>query len=40
LIAEVIACLAEHRMRVTDLRMESPNLEDVFLKHTGQAVRT
>src|SRR5215472_4124194 len=31
LVTEVIQCLAEHRMRVTDFRTEVPTLEDVFL---------
>jgi ABC-2 type transport system ATP-binding protein len=39
LVTQVIACLAEHRMRVIDFRTELPTLEDVFLKLTGQAIR-
>ena len=39
LVAEVISCLSEHRIRVTDFRTELPNLEDVFLKLTGHSIR-
>jgi ABC-2 type transport system ATP-binding protein len=39
LITEVIHCLAEHRMRVLDLRTELPTLEDVFLQLTGHSIR-
>jgi len=39
LVAEVIECLSEHRIRVTDFRTELPNLEDVFLKLTGHSIR-
>ena len=39
LVTEVIQCLAEHRMRVTDFRTEVPTLEDVFLRLTGHAIR-
>jgi ABC-2 type transport system ATP-binding protein len=39
LIGEIIACLSEHRIRVTDLRTEIPTLEDVFLKLTGHSIR-
>jgi ABC-2 type transport system ATP-binding protein len=39
LVTQVIHCLAEHRMRVTDFRTESPTLEDVFLELTGHAIR-
>jgi ABC-2 type transport system ATP-binding protein len=39
LVADVIACLSEHRIRVTDFRTELPNLEDVFLKLTGHSIR-
>src|ERR1700726_4507422 len=35
LVTEVIRCLSENRMRVTDFRTILPNLEDVFLKLTG-----
>ena len=39
LITEVIHCLGEHRMRVIDLRIERPTLEDVFLQLTGHSIR-
>ena len=39
LVARVIACVAEHRMDVTDFRTERSNLEDVFLKVTGHSIR-
>jgi ABC-2 type transport system ATP-binding protein len=39
LVAEVITCLSDHRIRVTDFRTEMPNLEDVFLKLTGHSIR-
>jgi len=39
LVTEVIHCLAEHRMRVSDFRTELPTLEDVFLKVTGHSIR-
>jgi ABC-2 type transport system ATP-binding protein len=38
-VTDVIACLSEHRIRVTDFRTELPNLEDVFLKLTGHSIR-
>jgi ABC-2 type transport system ATP-binding protein len=39
LVTQVVHCLATHQIHVTDLRTESPTLEDVFLKLTGHAVR-
>jgi ABC-2 type transport system ATP-binding protein len=39
LVTEVIHCLSENRMRVTDFRMIVPNLEDVFIKLTGHSIR-
>jgi ABC-2 type transport system ATP-binding protein len=39
LVTEVIRCLSENRMRVTDFRTILPNLEDVFLKLTGRSIR-
>jgi ABC-2 type transport system ATP-binding protein len=39
LVTEVIHCLAEHRMRVSDFQTELPTLEDVFLKVTGHSIR-
>ena len=38
-VTDVIQCLAEHRIRVTEFRTELPNLEDVFLKITGHSIR-
>jgi ABC-2 type transport system ATP-binding protein len=38
-VTEVIHCLAENRIRVTDFRTVLPNLEDVFLKLTGHSIR-
>src|SRR5262249_29308285 len=39
LVAQVIQCIAEHRIRVTEFRTELPTLEDVFIKLTGHAIR-
>jgi ABC-2 type transport system ATP-binding protein len=39
LVTEVIDCLSENRIRVTDFRTILPNLEDVFLKLTGRSIR-
>jgi ABC-2 type transport system ATP-binding protein len=39
LVTEVIQCLSENRVRVTDFRTILPNLEDVFLKLTGRSLR-
>ena len=38
-VTHVIQCLADRRITVTDLRTESPTLEDVFLRVTGHALR-
>jgi ABC-2 type transport system ATP-binding protein len=38
-VSEVIQCLSENRIRVTDFRTILPNLEDVFLKLTGHSIR-
>jgi ABC-2 type transport system ATP-binding protein len=38
-VTEVIRCLSENRIRVTDFRTILPNLEDVFLKLTGHSIR-
>src|SRR5688572_8819574 len=38
-VTEVIQCLSEERIRVTDFRTVLPNLEDVFLKVTGHSIR-
>ena len=39
LVTEVIHCLSEHRINVTEFRTVLPNLEDVFLKLTGHSIR-
>jgi ABC-2 type transport system ATP-binding protein len=39
LVTEVIRCLSENRILVTDFRTVLPNLEDVFLKLTGRSIR-
>jgi ABC-2 type transport system ATP-binding protein len=39
LVTDVIDCLSENRIRVTDFRTVLPNLEDVFLKLTGRSIR-
>jgi ABC-2 type transport system ATP-binding protein len=39
LITNVIRCLSENHINVTDFRTETPNLEDVFLKLTGHSLR-
>jgi ABC-2 type transport system ATP-binding protein len=38
-VTEVIHCLSESGIRVTDFRTVLPNLEDVFLKLTGRSIR-
>ncbi|MGH7651603.1 MAG: ABC transporter ATP-binding protein [Gemmatimonadaceae bacterium] len=38
-ITDVIRCLSENHITVTDFRTETPNLEDVFLKLTGHSLR-
>src|SRR5579863_10643020 len=38
-VSDVIQCLSENRIRVTDFRTMVPNLEDVFLKLTGHSIR-
>ena len=38
-VTEVIQCLAEHQMRVSDFRTALANLEDVFLTLTGHSIR-
>jgi len=38
-VTTVIQCLAVHAIPVTDLRTESPTLEDVFLRVTGHSIR-
>ncbi|MFL6278649.1 MAG: ATP-binding cassette domain-containing protein [Vicinamibacterales bacterium] len=39
LVTRVIACVADHRMKVTDFRTERATLEDVFLNVTGHSIR-
>jgi ABC-2 type transport system ATP-binding protein len=39
LVTEVIRCLSENRIRVTDFRTVLPSIEDVFLKPTGRSIR-
>ncbi len=39
LVTEVIRCVSENRVRVSDFRTMMPNLEDVFLKLTGHSIR-
>ncbi len=39
LVTELIHCLSENGIRVTDFRTILPNLEDVFLKLTGRSIR-
>jgi ABC-2 type transport system ATP-binding protein len=39
LVTDVIHCLSENHMRVTDFRTIVPNLEDVFIKLTGHTIR-
>ncbi len=38
-VADLIDCLSENRIRVTDFRTVLPNLEDVFLRLTGHSIR-
>jgi len=38
-VTDVIHCLSENRIHVTDFRTVLPNLEDVFLKLTGRSIR-
>ncbi len=38
-VTEVIRCVSENHIRVTDFRTVLPNLEDVFLKLTGRSIR-
>lgn len=39
LVTEVIRCISENSIHVTDFRTVLPNLEDVFLKVTGHSIR-
>lgn len=38
-VSDVIQCLSENRIRVTDFRTIQPTLEDVFLRLTGHSIR-
>ncbi len=38
-VTDVIRCLSENHITVSDFRTETPNLEDVFLKLTGHSIR-
>jgi ABC-2 type transport system ATP-binding protein len=38
-VTDVIQCLSENRITVTEFKTELPNLEDVFLKLTGHSIR-
>ena len=38
-VSDVIGCLSEHGVRVTDFRTVLPTLEDVFLTLTGRSIR-
>jgi ABC-2 type transport system ATP-binding protein len=38
-VTEIIHCLSDNQIRVTDFRTILPNLEDVFLKLTGRSIR-
>jgi ABC-2 type transport system ATP-binding protein len=39
LVTDVIRCVAQHHMHVSDFRTELPTLEDVFLQLTGHRIR-
>jgi ABC-type multidrug transport system, ATPase component len=39
LVTEVIRCVSENQIRVTDFRTVLPTLEDVFLRVTGRSIR-
>ncbi|HLE57575.1 MAG TPA: ABC transporter ATP-binding protein [Rhodothermia bacterium] len=39
LVTNVVWCLSENRIRVSDFRTILPNLEDVFIKVTGHSIR-
>jgi len=38
-VTDVIHCVSQYRIKVTDFRTVLPNLEDVFLKLTGHSIR-
>jgi ABC-2 type transport system ATP-binding protein len=39
LVTDVIQCISENGMRVSEFRTELPNLEDVFLTLTGHSIK-
>jgi ABC-2 type transport system ATP-binding protein len=39
LVTRVIACVADHQIKVTDFRSDRSTLEDVFLSVTGHSIR-
>jgi ABC-2 type transport system ATP-binding protein len=39
LVTDVIRCVSDHRIAVTDFRTTAPTLEDVFLQLTGHSIR-
>jgi len=40
LVTNVIRCVADRHIAVSDFRMETPTLEDVFLRLTGHSIRS
>jgi ABC-2 type transport system ATP-binding protein len=40
LVTNVIRCIAEHPLAVSNFRTETPTLEDVFLRLTGHSIRS
>jgi ABC-2 type transport system ATP-binding protein len=38
-VGDVVQCVSEHRIKVTDFQTVTPNLEDVFLTLTGHSMR-
>jgi len=38
-VGDVVQCLSEHRIRISDFQTITPNLEDVFLTLTGHSMR-
>ncbi len=38
-VTDVIRCISEHRIRITEFRTVLPTLEDVFLRLTGHSIR-
>ena len=39
LVTDVIGCVSEHRIHVSEFRTVLPSLEDVFLRLTGHRIR-